>query len=662
VTVTEPAGAPSPVGRRAIVPDDLFRFRFLMGADLAPDGQTVVYALSRTDVDANADYTDLFLLDLESGTERQLTDGDAHYSSPAFSPSGDAIAFLSTQSGAPQIFVLPTAGGEAQQLTSLPTGVGGGPAWSPDAARIAFTAGPQEQRDPALPYRVSRRIWRADGIGVVDDAIQDVYVVDAAGGEPKRLTADAAMNFNPTWTADGQSIVYVSSHEPDSSILGMDLRRVDLDGTVTELVSDAGFVSSLTACPDGRIGYLLGWPADKLPGSKGDLFVVDPATREVESRASGLEVGLGALYQSDMLAMMLTMPSIAVSADGDHAYAPVQVGGDGNVFRFALGGPEAHESVVRGERVCAPVRLRGETLLFAGFDATDPGDLYLLNTGDGSERRLTNVNAELLDELALPGPQHLRFPSKDGVEVEAWFLPPAEGTPPHPTVLAIHGGPHASWGNVFNFDMLMFSGAGFGVLYVNYRGSSGYGDEFSTKIHLEPDEELDYADLMAAVDHAIELGLADPDRLGVFGISAGGALTGWIITHTDRFKAACPENPGFSLLSAYGTSDTGMFMERTIGGKPHERLDEYLRRSPLTYAHRCTTPTLFLQHEDDYRAPAEQTEQFYAVVKANDVPAEMLRFPGTGHLGSLLGPPSHRHAQNEALIEWMTRWVLAERG
>jgi dipeptidyl aminopeptidase/acylaminoacyl peptidase len=198
------------------------------------------------------------------------------------------------------------------------------------------------------------------------------------------------------------------------------------------------------------------------------------------------------------------------------------------------------------------------------------------------------------------------------------------------------------------------------VLLVNHRASTGYGDAFATAIRGDWGN-LDYADLMTGVDHAVEEGLADSERLGIFGVSGGGNLTGWVIGHTDRFKAACPENPLLNWFSMYGTSDIGAaFGVLELGGSPHEVEEIYRRCSPITYAHRCTTPTLFLQHEADFRCPAEQSEQFFTVLRVNGVPAEMLRFPNTSHGGSLLGPLGHRRAQNEALLDWMNRYVLAE--
>lgn len=645
---------------RPVIAEDLFKIRFLMGADLSVDGRTVVYAVTRSDLQENRDYIELYAFDVSTRQARRLIDDPALAGSPAFSPEGRFIAYLSMSTGVMQIHVVATADGAAQTVTSMPQGVGGGPVWSPDGKHIAFSSGPPKQpRDPGKPYRVSRTVWRADGMGLLDDVVQDIYVIDVESGATRRLTDDGAMNSNPVWSADGASLIYSASFDPRSAPMATHLRRVTLDGAVTDL-ANSGFLVSHAALPDGRIAYVLGFEFGKRPGTKGDLWVLDPRTGKRERRTAGLDVGVGGLVMSDMLSFGMSIGKLAISRNGQHAFAQVQRGGQSSIYKFALSGPEHYEQVVGGDSVNAPVRLCGDKLLFASFGLLDPGDLYLVDVTSGEQQRLTRLNSELLATLDLPRARRLEFVSKDGVPVEGWFLPPVNGTAPHPTVLALHGGPHAAWGYAFNFDFLALSGAGFGVLFLNQRGSTGYGDGFATAIHADWGN-LDYADVIAGVDHAIACGLADAERLGVCGLSAGGFMTGWIITHTDRFKAACPENPGFNWFSNYGTSDTGMWGgPAMLGAQPYESPETYHRCSPVYYAHRCKTPTLLLQHEQDYRTPPEQSEQFYAILKAQGVTVEMLRFPGTGHAGSIMGPPSHRHAQNEALLDWMTRYVLGK--
>jgi dipeptidyl aminopeptidase/acylaminoacyl peptidase len=204
----------------------------------------------------------------------------------------------------------------------------------------------------------------------------------------------------------------------------------------------------------------------------------------------------------------------------------------------------------------------------------------------------------------------------------------------------------------------MLTGAGYAVLFVNQRGSTGYGDEFSTRI-IGDWGNLDYKDLMAGVDFVIQKGIADPDRLGCCGLSGGGNLTCWIVGQTDRFKAAVPENPVTNWVSMYGVADIGpWFVPAEMGELPHEIPEVYRRCSPITYAHRCTTPTLLIQGEHDYRCPTEQSEQFYAVLKASGCVVEMVRLPASFHAASIRGAPVVRRIQNEALLDWMNRYVL----
>jgi dipeptidyl aminopeptidase/acylaminoacyl peptidase len=650
---------------RSIAPEDLFRFRFVVAADLAPDGSRVVFAQTRIaagekEDDDEVEHTDLYLLEVETGATRRLTFSDSTNSAPAISPDGSTVAFTSSRTDKAQLWLLPLDGGEPRRLTDLPQGVGGGAVWSPDGRKIAFTAGPQEEpRKPEHPYRVTRTTWRFDGIGVLDDAVQDVYVLDVgdAESEPRRLTEDRFMNTLPLWSADGQSLVYVASHDPDTHEFVARLRRVDLDGAVADLTPPDGFPVAHAPLPDGRIAYVLTFEEDKVLGSRPSLYVLDPVTGERELRGADVAGHLCGGLQPDSPAAGLE-GKMLVSDDGRSAIVGVQTGGEVALVRVTLSGEESCEVVAAGTRACTALARRGANVLFNASGFVEPGDLYLLDLGTGVEERLTRLNDDVLAELALPEVVPLSFNGIDGAPVEGWFLRPEGSEGPLPAILGIHGGPHSAWGATFHFDHLMLAGAGYGVLLVNHRASTGYGDAFATAIRGDWGN-LDYADLMSGVDHAIEEGLADSDRLGVWGLSGGGNLTGWVIGHTDRFKAAVPENPVFNWFSMYGTSDIGAaFAVRELGGTPHEAGDVYRRCSPITYADRCTTPTLFLQHEHDFRCPAEQTEQFFTVLRVNGVPAEMLRFPNTPHAGSILGPIPHRRAQNDALLDWMNRYVL----
>jgi dipeptidyl aminopeptidase/acylaminoacyl peptidase len=297
--------------------------------------------------------------------------------------------------------------------------------------------------------------------------------------------------------------------------------------------------------------------------------------------------------------------------------------------------------------------------LYIASDFLSPSDLFIANLDGSGERQLTHINDEFLAEVTLPRIEHMLFKGSDGAQVEGWVVLP-EGQAPFPTLLNIHGGPHFAFGSIYDFENHMFTAAGYAVVMVNHRASTGYGNEFSTAIKGDWGN-LDFKDLMAGVDFAVEKGWADPDRLGVFGLSGGGNLSCWTVGNTRRFKAAVPENPVTNWVSFHGVSDIGAwFANEEMGGKPHEIPDVYVKCSPITYAHTCTTPTLLIQGEHDWRCPAEQSEQFYTTLKANGCIAEMLRMPNQPHAGSIFGAPVMRRAQNDATLEWMNRYVLGK--
>jgi dipeptidyl aminopeptidase/acylaminoacyl peptidase len=378
--------------------------------------------------------------------------------------------------------------------------------------------------------------------------------------------------------------------------------------------------------------------------------------RVPDCRTAGLVYGAGGSVVSDAPGRNIES-KLLITHDGTSAIVQVHIGGTFHLYSVALGGPESWTPVVEGERTCTPLGLRGGNLLFSAGTMQHPSELFITSSEGEGEQQLTHLNQAFLAGIRIPEVEHLLFPGADGVQVEGWIIKPPVGKPPYPTVLHIHGGPHASYGHTYYFEYQMLAGAGYAILFINHRGSTGYGDAFANRI-IGDWGNLDYLDLMAGVDHAIEMGVADPDRLGCTGLSGGGYLTCWIVGQTDRFKAAVPENPVTNWHSFYGVSDIGpWFSAAMLGGHPHEIPEVYARCSPITYAHQCTTPTLVIQHERDYRCPPEQSEQFYTALRASGCQVEMLRIPDSPHVGHADGPPLVRRAQNEALLDWMNRYV-----
>ena len=652
---------------RTIEPDDLFRLKFLQDAKLSPDGNQIAYCVSHVDESGVKEFCAIWLLSPQTGEARQLSDGRAIDSNLSWSPDGQRIAFFSTRSGGKQLYTISVDGGEAHMLTDLPQGVGRGPVWSPDGKHIAFSArATAEPVYPTKPYRVTRKIYRLDGMGYLHNAVHDLFIVPAGGGAARNLTQDENHNCRytaPEWSPNSREILFTTTFFPDEYRFFAALRVANLDGEVRDLVRDWGYASySAVWTPDGANVVFVGNRIEAPFSAQNHLWVVDRKGGTPECRTTGLVGNVEGALQADMPTGYRDNPKFQVSEDSRNAYVRVQDGGKMQIYRVALHGDIACEPVVRGERACYPLGLHNRRLLMSVTNMNAPPDLYHVDVDGSNERKLTHFNAELLASVAQPEVEQLSFRSSDGVPVDGWLMKPPNVAPPYPTILYIHGGPHHGWGHVFSFDFQMLAGAGFAVLLVNYRGSTGYGDEFGSATNGPHHMELEYEDLMAAVDHAVDEGLADPERLGVCGLSYGGYLSSWIVGHTGRFKAAVPENPVTNRASWYGVSDIGVTHPESVGGHLFEIPEAYRRCSSLTYAHRCTTPTLLVVGEKDLRVPTEQSEQFYTALKANGCTVEMLRLPESPHSGSIGGPLEIRRAQNEALLDWMNRYVLGADG
>lgn len=646
---------------RQVLPDDLYRLQWAQDAHISPDGTTIVY--ERSWMDGDEERSALFLHHIESKSERQLTNGLKKDSSPRWSPDGKEIAFVSTRSEKPQIFVIAADGGEARQVTTLKNGVGSAPAWSPNGTQLAFSAPPEvDLVDLSKPYRWTRHIYRFDGMGDVQNAVQEVFVVSVNSGADDSgaatcLTHDNAVNGSVLWSPDGTELLYLCGHRPDNHMFHPIIRIVDLQGKSRECSGEWGHINAAAWTPDGRIvfvGNRHGLPI----GTQDHLWLIDSQGGEPVCRTTGCQVKIGGGLQADMLVRLLVRsPRILVSADSEVAFVPVQDGGTVQIYRVALNGDISFAPILSGERSCLPIALGRDKVLFATSTLHDPQQLAMADLEGGDEVQLSSLNQTVVNGWDAPRVERLRFASSDGEQVEGWIMLPDSGNAPYPTVLYIHGGPHSGFGHIFHFDFRMLCSAGYAVLFINQRASTGYGDRFATQIKGDWGN-LDYQDLMAGVDYAIAQGFVDGDRMGVCGLSGGGNLSCWIVGQTDRFKAAVPENPVTNWLSFYGVSDIGpWFAVAQLGGHPHEIPEVYARCSPITYAHRCKTPTLLIQGEADYRCPAEQSEQFYTVLKVNGCPVEMVRLPGSPHAGAVVGPKAIRAAQNDALLGWMKRWV-----
>jgi dipeptidyl aminopeptidase/acylaminoacyl peptidase len=355
--------------------------------------------------------------------------------------------------------------------------------------------------------------------------------------------------------------------------------------------------------------------------------------------------------------------------DGDDVLFLVEDGGNVHLYRVDAGagaGPAAVE--VGGERWLEGWDSAGGTLAFVASDPTHLPEVHVVD--HEGERRMTDFTSSLSARFDLVAPERFTATSPDGTDVDCWAMPPPEQPPGQraPVLLNIHGGPFTQYGNRFLDEFQIEAGSGFGVLYCNPRGSSGYGEAWGRAIRwpecpTDPGSGwggADYDDVLACADEACRrFPWIDPDRVGVMGGSYGGYLTSWIIGHTDRFRAACSERACNNLLTLEQHSDLAATFRATVGVTHLEDPAAYLRQSPISYVETMTTPLLILHSEDDLRCPVAQAEELFVALRLLGRTPEFVRFPGEGHELSRSGSPRHRVARAEIILDWFRRHLDA---
>ena len=631
------------------------RLQTVTDAGFVGDGQRAFCSISQV-TDADHETHSGWLFETDGSSARRVGEelGDLGAIAPA--PNGAWLAVIAEVDARRQVFLVPTEGGNARQLTDVSQGVSSPPVWSPDGRLIAFTAGPSVQRDPFRPYWIDRATYRVDGLGYIDDVLQDLYVVNVDTGVVRQLTHDRCMNSEPRWSPDGQRLSYLVSFHPDRVFdFQPELHLIDVQTLESRPIVDTwGAVFSAEWCPDNERLAFIGHPEREQIFAKQrlDLWTIALDGAEPECRTADLRAGVGCFVQTD-LPISREIMSQPIRVCGDVAYVRGQIRGDALTYEVALTGPNRvnQSASARGSAYMLDAHPE-KGVLYLATSFVEPPELMLGKT------RITALNDDLLEELLTPEVRTLNVVAPDGLEIDGWALVPPGKTGPFPTILCVHGGPYFALGSTYNIDFQLLVGAGFAVVFSNFRGSSGYGPEFYDKL-------VDYwgdsaGDHHATLDAAIDAGIADPDRLGVCGISYGGFASCWLVGTSQRFKAAVVENAFTNWITMYGVADSEWWVTRVLGGTPWEVPDRYHALSPITFAHNCETPVLFVVGEADMRCHPVEAEQYYRVLKARGIPTAMLRLPGSTHLGSWHGPISARTAQNDALVEWFKQYLLAQ--
>ncbi|HEV2801621.1 MAG TPA: S9 family peptidase [Pyrinomonadaceae bacterium] len=640
----------------------------------SPDGKLVAFTVSEWNRKENRRDTHIHIVPAGGGASFKLTNGERGETMPQWSPDSRRIAFLANRDAprpdapaAPrnQIWVIPVAGGEAERVTDEEVGVAQF-RWSPDGRRLAYVVRdtPQDKAE-----RDKRKKEKFDAI-VVDSGFiySHLWTINLDTKEKRRVTEGSFTVADPQWSPDGQWLAYTMSKSGSQESAFTDIsddRNTDLyvapanaAATTTGMAATMGASSprQLTTnpgpdysprfSPDSKwIAYLSSNDPNSWAG-KSDLYVMPTPSGGATTTAAPRN--LTGAYNDSINGAPKWSP------DGTTLYAAGAEGVYGQLLKIAVAGNSSPQAIFTSKGAYTGVDLSrdGRMLAFAFNDAKTPNDIWAAqSTGKGAVR-LTNFNQHVKDYALVPT-EVVRWKAPDNLEIEGLLVKPLgyEAGKRYPLILQIHGGPYAQFAYGFNTRAQIFAANGYAVLLPNPRGSTGYGQKFTTA-NIGDWGGKDYQDLMAGVDELIKTGLADPERLGVMGGSYGGFMTFWVITQTDRFKAAIGHAGISDWYSFHGQSDIPGLMEYGFGGTPWTAREAYEKWSPVRFADRVKTPLMITHGEQDRRVPIAQAEQYYRALRKRGVETVFVRYPREGH-GII--EPNHQIDLVGRQLEWFNK-------
>jgi dipeptidyl aminopeptidase/acylaminoacyl peptidase len=651
-----PASSMGPLAaqQRAMTIVDLINVPGLGDPQISPDGAQLLFVQTDTDWDANGTVSHVGRANLDGTGAAQLTNGEGGESSPRWSPDGSHIAFVANRHDTEheQVYLMPTNGGEARALTQHPTPVET-IEWPGDGKWIYFTAVDEKTDAEKAREAVNDNVFRYEE----DQRSNGLWRASVESGETGRVTESGTMVRGYSISRDGTMLLVQLTPTPlYDDMLNSELWVMGVDGSGASRITDNHVgENNATLSPNNRFAVFVANTNDELNDFYYNqrLFVV--------SVTGGDPVSVVPHGDFDVNAAVW-------SADGGSIYFRANTGVRQQIYAVPANATDAGAAVAltEGDHAIGAWAFDevSDTHVFSINSPTNAGDFWALEQGGGSLSQVTHIFDYLAQTFHLPRIEAVQYAGEDGVEVEGLLYYPIdyrEGTR-YPLVVQTHGGPPSSDKFAFprshNYESVL-TARGWFVFKPNYRGSTGYGDEFLRNMIGHYFDQA-HKDVMAGVDYIIGRGLVDGDRMAKMGWSAGGHMTNKIITHTDRFKAAASGAGAINWLSMYAQSDVRIYRTPWFGGTPWSEdapVDQYMADSPLFDLHKVTTPTIVLVGENDNRVPMAQSVELFQGLKANGVPTHLYVAPKQGHGWREL---QQRLFKGNVELDWFYQWVLGE--
>ena len=657
-----PAPSAPAASTRALRPDDIFALKEVGDPEISPEGKWVAFTVTTMDAKEDETDTDIYMAPFAGGPALRLTASRKAEKSPRWSPDGKWLAFLSAREGKKtQVWLMSRDGGEAVKLTDFKASVSS-LAWSPDSTRLALIVSDVDPDDPDTddgedaagadkkkpkapkPIVVRRLQFKRDTEGYLRDLRSHVHVFDVATKASFAVTSGSYDDADAAWSPDGRWIAFSSNRtkDPDAS-RDTDIFVVEARAGATprSLVTGPGEDQRPAWSPDGAsIVYEAGG---------------DPRDMWYAANHAAIVPAAGGAPRALTASLDRNVARPRFSPDGRLVYFLLEDGGNRHLARVPSAGGSV-ERVVAGERDVAAFTLsaKGDVALLSS-EPLLPSEIFAVGPVN-AVRRLSTVNDAFLKGIRLGAVERFKAKSADGTLVDGFLTrpPDAPSGTRLPTILRIHGGPVSQFSTAFELEWQILAGAGYAVVAANPRGSSGYGTAFSRAIWADWGNK-DFQDVMAAVDHVVAMGVADPERLGVGGWSYGGILTDYVITKTGRFKAAISGASEANYLSNYGT-DHYQYEWETELGLPWRNVERWVKLSPWFAIENVTTPTLLMGGADDMNVPLLNSEQLYQALRRLGRETELVIYPGQHHG---IRRPSYVKDRYERYLDWYDRFLRA---
>ena len=616
----------------------------------SPDGQWIAYTQTKAVAEAerSEQVSQIYLARADGSRRLQLTRAKGSSMAPAFSLDGRWVYFLSDRSGKMNVYRIAAEGGEAEMLSDVKGSLGAYKV-SADGKSVAYTA-----FEPPADLEKAKKEKRDFRVLDANPENAELYVIPAeapalAKREPKKLFEAKYHVADFDWSPDSKTIAF--EHWPSplaDNWTKADIAEVDVaSGRVTDIAKTRAAESSPRYSPDGRfLAFDKSSDPPRWPGeSRVALMTLTnreirllPATFDAKPAIVGWAQDSKSLLFHEAKGTRSALYSMPVDGLPAVLYLP------------------EHGVVGMG----ATMNLTGTHVGFSHESASEAPEAYFLALkGAGTPVRVSRANEDL-PMPTLGETKVIRWKSKDGMDVEGLLTYPVgyQAGQKVPMVLNIHGGPAGAFAETFTgrfsiYPVAAFASRGYAVLRPNPRGSSGYGKQFRFA-NVADWGGADYEDDMAGVDQVVSMGVADPDHLAVMGWSYGGFMTSWIVTHTNRFKAAVVGAGVTNLWSFTGTADIPGFLPDYFGGEPWEQFDAFARHSPISFVQNVKTPTLVLHGEADVRVPTSQGYEFYHAMKKLGVTTKMVVYPRTPH-----GPREPKFILDMAQrnVDWVDKYA-----